>query len=652
MQRSLELLEIAQHSQDTGYQAEALQIAGNSQRELGEYQASLLSFKQMLALPHDPQYEKTLRGWAHNGIGAAYICLGKNAKAVESLEKYLHIAQQLDDKPGQGRAYGNLGSAHFGLGQYKAAIEFYGKYLDISEQLGDRFGQGAAFGNLGNSHDGLGQHKTAIKYHHKHLDISTELNDKPGQGKAYVNLGNAYNGLGQHHTAIEYYRKHLDIAQQLGDKPGQGAAYGNLGATYDSINQNQTAIAYHQKFLDIARQLGDRPGQGRVHSNFGSVYEKMGQHEKAIENFQKHLDISIELDDKPGQRLAHGNLGVALARSGQLTSACSHFASCDALARHLEAQLAKGRWRRYLLSFGEQVDYFMDAWVVAAARLGDMVEALRIEEQHRCRSELAYQVDARGRAGGTDAELSVDEIKAVATHAGASFVIVMKMYHGALLTWVLSGKTGELVYGKIVDIKEEHQAEIAKWVKCVTFSEWGRWQDTLRKAMDGLLGIRKEFQETNSINMLRVVELIQSAIPDDMKGDLDQGLWTSIRNPDMLPATASGMGPTFIDLRRHFFQKAEKALDQLSKALWEPIVGECQLLSDFLKGGLRCCTKPVRAVRYYYYCYYHSFKEFFLAVVPLIVAQVLFDLAFLSFPLLADLFSTRPRAVAHPVLCS
>ena len=161
-QRSLQLLEVAQHPPDTYFQAQALMIAGTSQESLGEYRESLYSFEQMLALLQDPQHEKSQQGWAYNGIGLAHKGLGQFTKAIENFKKYLDIATHLNDKSGQGLAYGNLGACYEKMGQYKSAIECHEHDHRIAVQLDDIPGQGAACCNLGNVHFDLGDFGAAI----------------------------------------------------------------------------------------------------------------------------------------------------------------------------------------------------------------------------------------------------------------------------------------------------------------------------------------------------------------------------------------------------------------------------------------------------------------------------------------------------------
>ena len=66
-----------------------------------------------------------------------------------------------------------------------------------------------------------------------------------------------------------------------------------------------------------------------------------------------------------------------------------------------------------------------------------------------------------------------------------------------------------------------------------------------------------------------------------MKGDMDDGLWNLIRDPDAFLNTVRGLGPTFKDLQAHIFEKAESALEQLAKLVWNPILQKYQALQGY-----------------------------------------------------------------------
>ena len=565
---------------------------------MGEFRASLDSFKYMLTLSQSLHNEASVQGWAYNGIGLAYESMGQYQDAIEFAKKDLDIAQQLRDKRGQGRAYCNIGNAYHRMGQYKMAIQYLKSQLEIVQQLNDEPGRGAAFCGLGVTYQKMGQYEAAIRYLKTSLDIARQLHDRPGRRLAYKWLGICYRETGQYDTAIDYAKKQLDIAQQLNDAPGLRDAYSNFGNVYYRLGQHEAAIKYHKKHLEITAELGDTRGQGVAYGNLACAYSGLGQDQTAIDYGHKYLEIVQQLDDKPRQRHAHGDLGVLYARSGQLDLACSHFASSDSLMHQMEAQLADGQWRRRLLEFGEQLAFVLDEWVLAAARSGKMMEALRVEERRRCRSELAYQEDAvRSKQ-----EVSEGELKTMASSADAAFVVIIKMYRGALLTWMLSGESGELLYANITDI-EEKEGAIKEWTKHVTFAEWAEWQQAFSKLRKWLKNEEIECQPVSEAEREKAAEYV---IKEDMKGDLDEELWASIHDPATLLQTVSWETGASKQLHNHFLQKAEKAMEELSKILWQPIVEKCQALKDAVQGDAPH-TKPVSECLFVLSCLTLSF---------------------------------------------
>ena len=58
---------------------------------------------------------------------------------------------------------------------YEKAIEYHMKHLRIAQELDDRVGEGRACWSLGNAHTALGRNEEAIQYASKHLEISKEV---------------------------------------------------------------------------------------------------------------------------------------------------------------------------------------------------------------------------------------------------------------------------------------------------------------------------------------------------------------------------------------------------------------------------------------------------------------------------------------------
>lgn len=192
-------------------------------------------------------------------------------------------------------------------------------------------------------------------------------------------------------------------------------------------------------------------------------------------------------------------------------------------------------------------------------------------------------------AGGRD--VMGYRLENVTRHVDASFIIVLKMYENTLMTWVLSSETEDLEYTASVDIAER-KCEFSDWMSCAAFAEWAEWQQVFAKARQT---IECEEESGRPMGEDDLIRLAQVLIPDTMKGDLDADLWASIRDPRTFPEVVCSLGRPFEMLERHFCEKAEGALDELSRLLWEPILQQCPSLQESLQGDA-ACVKPVRAL--------------------------------------------------------
>ena len=239
----------------------------------------------------------------------------------------------------------------------------------------------------------------------------------------------------------------------------------------------------------------------------------------------------------------------------------------------------------------------LDEWVATAAKLGDdtrMMEALAVEDRRRYLAELLSQAKAQVKLGGkASIEVSVDSQKAMAERAGASFVVVMKKLSDMLLTWVLSGDEGKLVYHRSDNISDTgRQHEIAQWVKDATFVEWGRWQRQLDCARRKVQQARKGL---DAMDEGWWEKLIEDTIPADMEAGVNSSLWKWVRQVEKFrKAIAKADSPVLSKLRECFFDKAERAMARLNDLLWTPIMEECGPVREALLKAKNPCPKPVR----------------------------------------------------------
>ena len=484
------------------------------------------------------------------------------------------------------------------MGQYKIALGYLRKSIAIAEELDAKPLIMNAQESFGQVYLEMGDLKHAIRHFTQLQELAEELQLDMSRCSALSGLGSAHLRMGQHSDALRCHQEELNIACILEHELSVARAYSGLGCSHMKLEEYSQAIECHEKDKAISERLECRPGLKRAHGNLGDVCKRTGDYAKAIEHHQEYLKMAKHLEDKPAQTRAHASLGLEHFHSRNLAQAFRHFTIFGDLLSDLEEQLSEGQWRQHLTGFVENYAECMDAWVAAAAQAGDMLEALRVEEWRRCRSELPYlpkvgdgnsSGDIQGIEAG-DKDVMAHGLEDIAKRVDASFIIMFKMYENTLMTWVLSGETGKLVYQNLVDLRGR-QRKVSEWVASVTFAEWAEWQQAFEKARRWLERVK---QAEGSLRNEDLQNIAKALIKDSMRGDLDENLWASIHDPRTFPETVFGLSRPFKTLQSHFFQKAENSRGELSKLLWKPILEECTDLQKSLQDDAPC-TKLVRA---------------------------------------------------------
>ena len=108
---------------------------------------------------------------------------------IAEQNKRLTLAQINKNTEEKGETYYNLGRAYFLLKDVHRAIDYLEQYLSIAEEVGNRAGAGRAYRNLGYAYQSLGDSQRAIEYHNQHLRIAKEVGHRVCEGKAFFNLG-------------------------------------------------------------------------------------------------------------------------------------------------------------------------------------------------------------------------------------------------------------------------------------------------------------------------------------------------------------------------------------------------------------------------------------------------------------------------------
>jgi tetratricopeptide (TPR) repeat protein len=216
---------------------------------------------------------------AYDGLGAAYVSLGRIAEAIDDYKQAVQI------KPNYADAYSDLGVVYSGLGRWTEAMDAYKQAIRIRPDYADYYLA------LGNTYNKLGRYQDSVKVCKQAIRI------KPDYAEAYNNLGVAYARLERWPEAIEACKQAIKI------NPDYTEAYNNLGITYSRLDRLTEAIDAYKQAVKI------KPDLAEAYYNLGRAYVKLGRGIEAIDAYKQAIKIRPDLAE------AHNNLGRMFANN-------------------------------------------------------------------------------------------------------------------------------------------------------------------------------------------------------------------------------------------------------------------------------------------------------------------------------------------------
>jgi CHAT domain-containing protein/tetratricopeptide (TPR) repeat protein len=250
---------------------------------------------------------------------------GLFARALETCELALRLAEQLDEKSFMVDALLTLGWVDEAHGNYPQALERYQQGLKVAEEIPDRLGMAHALNQLGNVHDAQGNYTEAARLYRQSLKIAEDLGDPNAMARTLNNLGNIYEQWGDYTLALEQYQKSLKIKAESSDRAGIATTLNNIGNLH--VNQGNYARALEplQQSLKISEELDYKEGISRTLSNLGNVQLRQGNYAQALVLYRQSLKISEELDYKEGIAHLLTNIGDVHLEQGDYTQAVERF---------------------------------------------------------------------------------------------------------------------------------------------------------------------------------------------------------------------------------------------------------------------------------------------------------------------------------------
>ncbi|MBN1354846.1 protein kinase [bacterium] len=320
------LIQAGADGKDPSVQGIGWYYIGGIQKDRGEFDSAVASFRKCLELLPDTKDNGYRRALTMGNIGGVFINLGNYRKA---LDVYLTVRKYMlknDLQPGVAMCDMNIGMIYYYYGRYEESFKWLNSSIDLYKKLDDPFRVAKGLVNLGGIYHARGEKRKAMACNSEALEISRRIGDIYLIATIQGNLGLYHYAGGDYEKSIQSYRESLRISRELGDRLGVAINLINIANLMTDLGADEPAFRSYQEAVGIAEETGERWLKVSADHQFGEFFLVKGQLREARIKFHECYNEADQVGLKSLQIHCRANL-----------------AWIDALTGDMETALAEGR---------------------------------------------------------------------------------------------------------------------------------------------------------------------------------------------------------------------------------------------------------------------------------------------------------------------
>ena len=368
-------------AQDVKGRIDALTNLAAAQQMLGHFDLAIEQLWTALALATERD-DKARMLRVHEGLGVAETMKvrdpGMEERADGHLEQALQLARQLEDRKAEARIHGNLGNFLAVIGRHQEAVESYERCLDLAQEIEDGALTARALSNAAIAALDTADFTEAGQFNGRAVAAIASLADTHDKAFLLITAGLTDKRLMEHRPAPD--RPSLlrracdslvaakDIARSIGDKRSQSYALGHLGSLYELEERYDEAIQCTLQASFMAQQVRSNDALYRWQWQHGRLLRGKGDPERALSAYQRAVDTLETI--RKDVVIGHGNRSVHYSFRNDVGSLYLELADlllqmADGMGDADETQryLRRARDTAELLKSAELTDYFQDTCV-------------------------------------------------------------------------------------------------------------------------------------------------------------------------------------------------------------------------------------------------------------------------------------------------
>jgi len=268
----------------------------------------------------------------HN-LGSVCDLIGQHDAALCHFQEMLRLAWLLANRAKGGVAFHKIGREYRALGEYAFAMENFERARDLFEEVGDVAGLAGTLDDMGRVHWLQGDLDTALKLHEEGLELRRELGRPRSVALSLSRIGAIHVIRGNFEPALETLQESLDLRRETGDLRGVAESLNALGVIEHEREDYERAAKLWLEALEAARAVGAREIESKVLNNLGEANLEVGYLDDAKDRLEAALAITQQTRARGIQVDVLRNLGRLSMIRGEIPDAVE---SCERALRIAE----------------------------------------------------------------------------------------------------------------------------------------------------------------------------------------------------------------------------------------------------------------------------------------------------------------------------
>jgi CHAT domain-containing protein len=311
LRQATEQLEIAlklwREQGDLTQEATTLQFLGLIHADLGEYQAALNYYRQVLQLVPQLSQPEYWEAPILELSAEVYLKWGEYQKALEAYEKAHSLRKEIGLYSAEAATLNSMGLLYYELGELDRALEYYKQaqlLLQRSENSADRKMTALILNNMGQVYSEQGELDKAKETYIQALNYWNALPERAdvrtirGQAATLNNQGYIYAQSNQFKLAQQTYNDALPLWQKIGDRIREASTLNNLCYVDFKQGNFDQALEICTQSLQIRQTVGDRSKEPLSLYYIAQIQREQGQLEAAVKTIETALEIIEDLRTK------------------------------------------------------------------------------------------------------------------------------------------------------------------------------------------------------------------------------------------------------------------------------------------------------------------------------------------------------------------